>query len=280
MGKVSAALYAPPHQLVLEDVHQQRDGRQVPIDQVGVSHIQHPIVVLDRNGEQQHTVAQLSMSVNLPHQAKGIHLSRFMEVLNEYQGEIAMDKLPIILGILKSRLGADMASVDVSFPYFLKRAAPVSGSQGLMNYDCTFHGEINCEVDDYVLSVRVPVTALCPCSRTISDYGAHNQRGWVTLEVRTARSEDGTPLRICIEDLIEVAESSGSAPVYPVLKRQDERYVTMQAYDNPTFVEDIVRNAVVQLRSDHRIAQFRVHVMNEESIHRHNVFANVVWSRL
>ena len=219
------------------------------------------------------------MAVNLPKEAKANHLSRFMETLNEIQNDMGINTLPIILGLLKKRLGADHASIDVSFPYFLQRVAPVSGSKGLMQYDCTFHGEINCKADDYTVTVRVPVTALCPCSKAISEYGAHNQRGWVTLEVRTVRTKKGTPKSIFVEDLIEVAENSGSARVYPVLKRPDERYVTMQAYDNPAFVEDIVRNAAVQLRGDPRIAQYRIHVMNEESIHSHNVFASVEWRR-
>jgi GTP cyclohydrolase I len=167
----------------------------------------------------------------------------------------------------------------VSFPYFLERTAPVSGAKALMDYECTFLGPANCRNDDFVLTIRVPVTSLCPCSKEISDYGAHNQRGSVTMEVRSVRGGDGSPELIWIEELIEIAEKSASAPVYPLLKRTDERHVTMQAYDNPVFVEDLVRNVAVALKADRRVAAFRVRVVNQESIHNHNAFAEVAWSR-
>lgn len=266
-------------QLVMEDVHKEWDERNLPLDHVGVSHILYPIVVINRERQQQHTVAELSMAVNLPHNVKGTHMSRFIEVLNEYEGDVAIDKLPLILGRIRERLESDSARMEVSFPYFVERAAPVSGARAIINYECTYMGDMGGERNEFMQRVRVPVCALCPCSKKISDYGAHNQRGYLTIEVWNTLSDDGAPMPIWVEELIEIAEASGSAPVYPLLKRPDERHVTMQAYDNPVFVEDIVRNAAGQLKGDHRVARFHVHAENHESIHGHNVFAALEWTR-
>jgi GTP cyclohydrolase I len=263
----------------MEDVQSRRDERRIPIDQVGVTDLRYPIVVLDRDQETQQTVARLTMSVNLPHHFKGTHMSRFIEVLNRHRGEVTVRTLPEMLRELKKRLHAEKAQVIVEFPYFLERAAPVSGARSLMEYECSFQAEINGGEEDFVLSVRVPVTSLCPCSKEISDYGAHNQRGHVTIEVRTVRSPDREPAFVWIEELVEAAELSASSPVYPLLKRADERHVTMQAYDNPVFVEDMVRNVAVRLRSDPRVAWFRVHAVNHESIHNHGAFARIEWRR-
>ncbi len=263
-------------QLAMEDVHKEWDERELGIDLVGVNRIQYPIVVADRGGAEQHTVAQVSMAVSLPHNVKGIHMSRFIEVLSEYQGPtMVMGTLPEVLHLVKARLEADTARIEVDFPYFMEREAPVSHARALMGYDCAFYCEVNHDTDEYMLRARVPVCALCPCSKKISDYGAHNQRGYVTIEVWSNRADNGVPVPFWIEDLIEIAEASASAPVYPLLKRPDERYVTMQAYDNPVFVEDSVRAAARQLSSDPRVARFRVQVENHESIHSHNVFASI-----
>jgi GTP cyclohydrolase IB len=263
----------------MEDVQSRPDERRIAIDQVGVSNLRYPIVVLDREQERQHTVADLAMSVALPHHFKGTHMSRFLEVLNEHRGEVTMRTLPSILRELKKRLDAESARVEVRFPYFVDRAAPVSGARGLMDYECWFIGEANGAHDDFLLGVRVPVTSLCPCSKEISDYGAHNQRGYVTLEVRSLRADEGPAAFIWIEELIEVAERSASAPVYPLLKRPDERHVTMQAYDNPVFVEDMVRNVARRLQDDQRVRWFKVHALNQESIHNHSAFAQIEWRR-
>lgn len=262
----------------LEDVQNRSDGRRIAIDQVGVSGLQYPVSVLDREQEKQHTVARLSLAVNLPHHFKGTHMSRFIEVLNQHRGEVTMRTLPAILQELKERLDAESARVEVAFPYFLERTAPVSGAPALMDYECSFVGEANGSLEDFVLGVKVPVTTLCPCSKAISDYGAHNQRGYVHMEVRTRRAEDQRLKLIWIEELVEVAEQSASAPVYPLLKRPDERHITMQAHDNPVFVEDVVRNVAVRLQNDERISWFRVHVENQESIHNHSAFAQIEWS--
>ncbi len=262
----------------LEDVQNRADGRNVALDQVGVSDLRYPIRVLDRESGTQDTVATFSMSVNLPHHVKGTHMSRFLEVLNRHRGEVTMRTLPGILEDLRERLEAAGARIEVSFPYFLERKAPVSEATGLMDYECSFVGELRSDAEaDFVLGVKVPVTTLCPCSKAISDYGAHNQRGYVEMEVRSRRAE-GLPGVIWIEELVEIAELSASAPVYPLLKRPDERYVTMQAHDNPTFVEDVVRSVAIRLREDERVAWFRIRAENQESIHNHSAFACVEWS--
>jgi GTP cyclohydrolase I len=220
----------------VEDVQNLPDGRRIDIDQVGVSELRYPIVVLDRERQTQQTVARIAMSVSLPHHFKGTHMSRFIEVLNRHRGEITLRTLPAMLAELRDRLQAESARVELTFPYFLERAAPASGARSLMDYDCTFSAQSDGEEEDFVFGVRVPVTSLCPCSKAISDYGAHNQRGYVTIEIRTARPEGGPPAFVWIEELIDLAERSASAPVFPLLKRSDERHVTMQAYDNPVFV--------------------------------------------
>lgn len=263
----------------LDDVQSRFDERNVPIDHVGVSDLRYPITVLDRAQGEQHTVATISMSVSLPHHFKGTHMSRFLEALNAHRGEVTMRTLPSLLRDLKTRLEAERARVEVVFPYFLERPAPISGAVGLMDYQCTFTGELNGAGSDFVLGVRTPVTSLCPCSKEISDYGAHNQRGTVEIRVRSAPGQSGEPELIWIEELIEIAEQAASAPVYPLLKRIDERHVTMQAYDNPVFVEDIVRNVAIQLQHDARTAWFHVRAVNHESIHNHSAFAEIEWQR-
>jgi GTP cyclohydrolase I len=263
----------------MRDIQNLADHRQIAINKVGVCNLQYPIVVLDRLNQRQSTIARMSMSVNLPHEFKGTHMSRFIETLNAHRGEVTMRTLPTILGELKGRLAAESAHIEASFPYFLERTAPVSGAVGLMDYQCKFVGEANGNKSDFILSVCVPVTSLCPCSKAISDYGAHNQRGEITIEVRSCATETGAPTLVWIEELIEVAESSASAPVYALLKREDERYVTMQAYDNPVFVEDIVRNVAAKLQADERLIWFRVYALNHESIHNHGAFAEIEWSK-
>lgn len=258
---------------LLHDIQVTKDNRGLEIDQVGVCDLRYPIVVLDRYNERQHTMANISMSVNLPHQFKGTHMSRFITVLNRHRGEITMRTLPAVLAELKKELEAESAHVEVNFPYVIEKAAPVSGEKGLMDYDCFFIAESNGETDDFILGVSVPVTSLCPCSKAISDYGAHNQRGVVRMDIRTVKNPNGERELVWIEELIELAELSASAPVYPMLKREDERHVTMQAYDNPVFVEDIVRNVALRLNSDPRVSWYRIRVMNQESIHNHSAFA-------
>jgi GTP cyclohydrolase I len=263
----------------MEDVQNRNDERGIRIDRAGVSGLRYPIVVLDRANEKQHTIATLSMSVAVPHDEKGTHMSRFVEVLNEHRGEVTMRTMPLILQRLLEHLSADSAKIETHFPYFVEKAAPASGAVGLMDYECHLIAEASADTEDFILGVRVPVTSLCPCSKAISDYGAHNQRGYITIELRPFRNADGTPKLVWFEELVEIAESSASAPVYPLLKRPDERHVTMQAYDNPVFVEDMVRNVAAKLCADMRVAWFRVHAANQESIHNHDAFAEISWQR-
>ena len=265
--------------LPIEDVQSRPDVRMTPIDLVGVNDIKFPIVVSNKNGEKQHTVANLSMAVGLPHDVKGTHMSRFIEIINAYEGDINVHSLNTILTVLKGRLNASKARIEASFPYFMKRTSPVSGAQALMDYECALAGEIDGTNEDYILTVKVPVTSLCPCSKEISDYGAHNQRGYLTIDVRSTLNSNGAPMTIWIDDLVEVAENAASCPIYPLLKRPDERYITMKAFDNPVFVEDMVRDVATALKEDERVAWFSVRAENEESIHNHNAFAYLEWAR-
>jgi GTP cyclohydrolase I len=261
------------------DVQNQLDERKISIDRVGITDLRYPVVVLDRAQVRQETVARITISVELPHHFKGTHMSRFIEVLEKHRGEVTMRTIPNILRHLKESLDAQRSHIEVVFPYFLERIAPVSGAKALMDYECWFVGEANGLADDFVLGIRVPVSSLCPCSKAISDYGAHNQRGYIKIEVRSVPDENGSPNFIWLEELIEVAEKAASAPVFPLLKREDERFVTMQAYDNPVFVEDMVRNVAASLMGDSRVEWFRVLAENHESIHNHNVFAQVTWAK-
>jgi GTP cyclohydrolase I len=207
-------------------------------------------------------------------------MSRFVEVLNEHHGEVTMRTVPRILQALRQRLDASSARIELHFPYFLERVAPVSGARALMDYETTFIGTSDDRNDDFVLRVKVPVTSLCPCSKAISKYGAHNQRGYVTISVRSvAAFGEALPQLVWIEELVDLAESCASAPVFPLLKRPDEQWVTEHAYENPVFVEDMVRNAALRLQDDPRISWFHVHAENHESIHNHSAFAELAWTR-
>ena len=263
----------------LPDVQSRQDPRGIGIDLVGVRDVRYPITVLDRAGGLRETVGVLSLSVSLPHDVKGTHMSRFIEILHENRGEITMRTLPRLLELLRSRLNAERARVEVRFPYFLERQAPASGAKGIVDYDCTFIASGDSSSYDFILGVRVPVTTLCPCSKEISDYGAHNQRGDIQVQVRSVPDKTGMPQFIWIEEIVEWAEAAGSSPVYAVLKRVDERHVTMQAYDQPAFVEDVVRAVGLRLQEDARVAWFSVEAVNHESIHNHNAFASITWSR-
>ena len=266
--------------LDLADMQRTRDERGVDIDQVGICDLTYPITVLDREAKSQRVAAKIAVSVDLPHHFKGTHMSRFLEVLAQHGGEMTMHTLPVLLRDLKKRLAAEAARLEVEFTYFLQRTAPVSGLSAPMDYRCAFVGKSNGQEDDFLLRVEVPVSTLCPCSKVISDYGAHNQRGYVTMSIRPERDPSGQGWEmVWIEELIEVAEQSASAPIYPLLKRVDERHVTMQAYDNPVFVEDVVRNVASRLRADGRIAWFEVRAVNLESIHNHSAFAVVTHPR-
>ncbi|MCC8181156.1 MAG: GTP cyclohydrolase FolE2 [Planctomycetes bacterium] len=263
----------------MEDVQSRPDERELPIDLVGVKGLKYPIMVRDRAREHQHTVAEMSLSVSLPHHFKGTHMSRFVEVVHEHREQVDMETLPAIVATLRDRLEAERARIEVGFPYFIERSAPVSGSRALMSYNCRYIAEVNGKGSDFVVGVTVPITTLCPCSKAISDYGAHNQRGYIDLDIRAIRSSSGLPKMVWIEELVDVCESAGSAPVFPLLKREDERALTMRAYDHPAFVEDVVRHVAAGLRDDSRIAWLQVKAETVESIHDHNAFAMIEWTR-
>ena len=261
----------------LTDIQASGDNRGLCIDRVGISGLSYPITVLTRSGESQTTVGRLSLSVSLPHHVRGTHMSRFIEVFERHRGEMTMRTFPPLLDELREVLEAEAAETEVAFPYFLERAAPVSGKSAPMDYYCTFRGRRGPDEERFTVEVTVPVTTLCPCSKEISDFGAHNQRGYVKVEVLT-RSFDTHGL-IWIEEIINWVEESASAPLYPLLKRPDERFVTMQAYENPRFVEDVVREVGVRISRDPRADWFHVAVENLESIHNHSAFAEIEWTR-
>ena len=249
----------------LKDIQNQPDFRNIDIDKVGVKDIRYPIVVLDKKNKFQHTIANINMYVDLPHHFKGTHMSRFIEILNEHRGEITVKKFPAILKKMRERFYARTAHLEVEFPYFIEKRAPVSGAKGLMEYVCRFSGSLG-EKKDFVLEVRVPITTLCPCSREISERGAHNQRGVVKVSVRF----EGF---VWIEDIIKIVEASASSPVYSILKRPDEKFVTEHAYDNPRFVEDVVRDVSVKLARLKGVTYFSIEAENWESIHNHSAYA-------
>jgi GTP cyclohydrolase IB len=253
------------------DVQNQPDQRRVPIDKVGVKGIRYPIIVRDKAHDTQATVASFSMFVNLPHEFKGTHMSRFVEVLNRRHGRITKSNFMAILHELKDELSAESAFVEMEFPYFLEKSAPVSGDKSLMEYVCRYIGALNQDHEVFHVGLTVPVTTLCPCSREMSDRGAHNQRGVVTVTLAF------TNPHFWIEDVIDVIESSASAPVFALLKREDEKYVTEHAYDHPMFVEDLVREVTLKLRRDRNFTWLKVEAENFESIHNHSAYAMVEW---
>lgn len=264
---------------MLADIQASCDDRNLRVDEVGIVGIRYPVAVADREHGKQDTIAEVSMSVDLPPQVKGAHLSRFVEVLHETAGEITPQAIPAILEAVRARLGASSARLEVSFPFFLRRAAPVTGAAALMEYRSWLAGETTAAGGFVVLGVRVPVTSVCPCSKAISDYGAHNQRAAITICVRPS-NVTSLPAQIWAEDLIEAAEAAASCPVFPLLKRPDERHVTMRAHDHPVFVEDMARAAAQALASDARIAWFSVEAVSDESIHNHGAFARIQSPRL
>ena len=250
----------------IEDVQGTEDKRHLDIDQVGIKSIKHPIIVKDRSGGAQHTVANFNMYVHLPHNFKGTHMSRFVEILNENQKAISVESFEKILREMLVRLESKSCDLEMTFPYFINKAAPVSGVKSLLDYEVSFIGQI---IDGKFINttkVIVPVTSLCPCSKKISDYGAHNQRSHVTVTVQTNDF-------VWVEDIIEIIENQASSELFGLLKRPDEKYVTEKAYDNPKFVEDMVRDIAKELKDNDKINNFIVESENFESIHNHSAYA-------
>lgn len=259
---------------MLPDIQSIPDPRGIDVDQVGVSNVRYPLVLPLRNGGEFNTVANLSMAVHLPHDRKGVHMSRFMIALNEQNQHFRPDTVHLVLQELLDLLNAEEAFLDMAFPIFLRREAPVTSNAGLLDFDCFFRAMMSKDgIHDKIVGVQVNAASCCPCSKEISAYGAHNQRSEITLSVRPGAEEF-----VWFEDLIDIAENSASCQLYPILKRPDEKSVTERAYDNPKFVEDIVRDISGELigllgRGD--ISWFSVSSDNHESIHTHNAFAKV-----
>jgi len=254
------------------DVQNSPDERQVEINKVGVKNIEYPITVLDKKNKIQHTIGKVNMYVNLPQHFKGTHMSRFIEILNEYRGTINIKAISTILDKMKEKLNAESAYLDVEFPYFVQKSAPVSGAKSLMGYTCRFLASLTNNRHSLIVEVTAPVTTLCPCSKEISRKGAHNQRSLVTVKVAFRKF-------FWIEDLIRIMENSASSAVFSLLKRADEKFLTEKAYENPMFVEDVVRNIALRLNGHHNITWFRVESENQESIHNHNAYAMVEKAR-
>jgi len=261
--------------VALVDMQSTTDHRGIDINKVGIRRLRYPVVLATREGGgTQHTVANVSMYVSLGATFKGTHMSRFVECLNAHRRELDIHEIGSVLHDMKLRLEADDAYLELYFPYFLEKRAPVTAQPGMLHYDCRVKASIDSA--DHIricYGATVPVTTLCPCSKEMSDYGAHNQRSLVTVTWQCTQS-------IWLEEIIELVEGLGSAQIYSVLKRPDEKFVTEHAYDHPKFVEDVVRDVTAALRADDRITWFRVESENEESIHTHNAYALIEEDKL
>lgn len=254
-------------EITLNDKQSERDHRNLRIDKVGVRGVRFPMQVRDRDHESlQNTIATIGMYVDLPKEFKGTHMSRFIEVLNSHGNVVHVDIIPDILREMQSRLNADNAHFEMEFPYFITKEAPVTRKRSVMDYTARFEANMIGKDLDFVLTVVANVKTLCPCSKAISDYGAHNQRGQVTVQLRSTET-------VWIEEVIGMAEASASCELYSLLKRPDEKFVTEKAYENPVFVEDLVRNVALKLNEHPLVTWYKVEAENFESIHNHNAYA-------
>ena len=249
----------------MRDIQNEHDNREVPLQKVGVKGVRYPVCVLDKSKKSQNTTATVDLFVNLPHKFKGTHMSRFIEVFHKHHSNITMQHFLEMLEEIRTKLDAEKAFGSITFPYYIQKAAPVSGAEGIMEYICSYEGEVGEKVRKFYITIEVPVTTLCPCSKAISEYGAHNQRGKVRVKLLYKDF-------FWIEDVIQMIEECASSPLYTVLKRQDEKEVTEHAYDNPRFVEDVVREVYLGLKKMN-FAWFSVEAENAESIHNHNAYA-------
>ena len=257
--------------LELPDHASESDARGLAIDRVGIRGLSYPIQVMDKAHELQATVADVELCVGLPADQKGTHMSRFVEILNQVRGELSIRNIGSVLAQIQRDLESEDAFLDLTFPYFIEKAAPVSGARSLMKYDCGFRASRKGPVEDFTLTVDVPVKSLCPCSKSISQYGAHNQRSLIRVVLQADHM-------IWIEDVVEAVEGCASSPLYALLKREDEKWVTEKAYENPRFVEDLVREVVLALRAIEGVCRVEVSAENFESIHNHSAFAALTWA--
>ncbi|RMH29678.1 MAG: GTP cyclohydrolase I FolE2 [Planctomycetota bacterium] len=251
----------------MPDVQAETDRRRIAIDKVGVKDVTYPITLHTPRGGTQRTVASINMYVSLPHHQKGTHMSRFLEVLNEHAEGVTPERIPAITRAIKERLDAEDAHLSLDFTYFIQKKAPVTGAAGLMDYRVTFDCHSNSH-DDFVMGVTAPATSLCPCSKEISRFGAHNQRCHISAKVRTSEP-------MWIEELVRLLEDAASSEVYAVLKRPDEKFVTEDAYEHPKFVEDIVRDLALALDAEDRVTWYSINSENFESIHNHSAYAQI-----
>ena len=252
----------------LPDTQGLEDTRNLPINKVGIKDILHPVIIKQRSGKEQTTVANFNMYVNLPHNLKGTHMSRFVHILNNHNEHITVDTFKKMITEMLVLLEAESGHVEMTFPYFINKTAPASKVKSLLDYTVTFIGEIEDGVSNLKVRVLVPVTSLCPCSKKISAYGAHNQRSHVTVTVSIKDF-------IWIEEIIDIVEKEASSELYALLKRPDEKHVTELAYDNPKFVEDMVRDIAVHFSNDDRVNEYTVESENFESIHNHSAYAQI-----
>jgi GTP cyclohydrolase IB len=252
----------------LRDVHSESDGRKLALERAGVKGLRYPICVLDRANGQQHTVAEIDMSVSLPHRRRGAHMSRFVELLNRHRREIDIRRFRALCAELRRDHDATAAHVTVRFPYFIEKRAPVTRAGGLVDYACTFGASVTANANELWVAVEVPVTSLCPCSKAISRHGAHNQRSIVRVKVWFTRF-------FWIEDLIGLIEESASCDLYALLKRPDEKWVTERAFERPRFVEDLVREVGTRLKAQRNFPRWDVEAESLESIHAHSAYARL-----
>ena len=251
---------------VMEDVQGSKDTREIPINRVGVKDISHPITVQNRDGSLSPSIATFSMSVSLPHDQKGTHMSRFLQMLNENETLVSAKHFHKMLSSMVERLEADSGTIELQFPYFMEKTAPVSGVKSLMDYQVNLIGQIEKGHLDSTLDITIPVKSLCPCSKKISEYGAHNQRSHITVGINCSS-------KLWLNELITMVEAQASAELYAILKRPDEKFITELAYNNPKFVEDVVRDVAHEFDNCDRINRYYVHAENFESIHNHSAFA-------
>lgn len=251
------------------DIQNQQDDREIPLQKVGVKGLTYPVKVLDKKNQFQSTTATVDLFVNLPHHYKGTHMSRFIEIFHSYHTDISMKRFLLMLQDIRTELDAEKAFGSLTFPFFVEKTAPVSKQKSMLSYQCSYEGEVSSEKSEFFVTICVPVTTLCPCSKAISQNGAHNQRGNVTVKLKNS-------FFFWIEDVIKLIEDSASCAIYSLLKREDEKFVTEKAYNNPRFVEDVVREVYLALKSfssEKSFSWFSVEAETFESIHSHNAYA-------
>lgn len=252
----------------IADIQSSTDHRNIPITRVGIKDYQHPLLISDKTNKNQPSIGNFTMAVHLPADKKGTHMSRFIEILHEQPVSLSVLSIPALLRTIATRLHASNAYLDITFPFFMTKKAPASGTSSLMNYEVSFSGSIENNIAQTTVKVQVPVTSLCPCSKAISEYGAHNQRSHITV---SAIVQEG----FFLEDLIQTIEAQASCELYAILKRPDEKVVTERAFNNPKFVEDLVRDVAHSLNKLHTIVQYTVESINFESIHNHSAYAMI-----